>query len=634
MVGGHSSRELCQLVVKPRDYAGRDPCIYTRWPQQVRRIMSRIDNPRWATENSWTMPTLQLWLARWALNVIEVVLALPVVAVILCRRRAGPQRPGLHSAQRWFARLARKKGLSVVVIGLLSLSIRAALIPTLGIPKPDYHDEFSYLLAADTFAHGRLTNPPHPMGLHFESFHIIQQPTYMSMYPPGEGLVLAAGQRLGHPSVGVWITSALMCSALCWMLQAWLPPNWALLGSLLAMLRLGIFGYWANGYWCGSLAALGGALVLGAFPRLMGHGRARDAIWMALGLILLANTRPYEGFVLALTVAVAMLAWLAGSRRPVFSTALIHVVVPLVLILAAAAAGTGYYYYRVTGSPFVMTYQVNRSTYARGQYFLWQEPRSELVYDHPVMQKFYDDEFRYFQEGRTPQGFLLHAADKTLTFWKLLLGPFLTIPLLAFPWILRDRKMRFPLFAGAVFLLGLGAETFFYGHYFAPATGLLYLILLQCMRHLRLWHWRANRGGAALVRVIPLLCCAMVVLRVTAVLAHAQIEPVYPRGNLDRVKVLGTLENLPGQQLVLVRYANDHIPEHDWVYNVADIDAAKVVWAWDMGEQSNHELLQYFNNRHVWLVEPDRFPPRLSPYPLVLGEESNKSPLNDQSAAK
>jgi len=120
------------------------------------------------------------------------------------------------------------------------------------------------------------------------------------------------------------------------------------------------------------------------------------------------------------------------------------------------------------------------------------------------------------------------------------------------------------------------------------------------------------------VRVVPLLCCAMVVLRVTAVLAHAQIEPAYPRGNLDRARFLRTLETLPGQQLVLVRYAKDHIPEHDWVYNAADIDASRVVWAWDMDEQSNRELLQYFKNRRVWLVEPDTFPPRLAPYPLVL----------------
>src|ERR1700676_1300505 len=256
-----------------------------------------------------------------------------------------------HAIESLFSRLAERKTLAVVALFFIVIGVRLALLPQLPVPVPSIHDEYSYLLIADTLTHGRLANPTHPMWMSFETFHVNWFPTYSSKYPPGQGAVLALGQLLTHPWIGVILSVAAMCAAILWMLQAWLPARWAFLGGVLVALKFGISSYWINSYWGGAAAALGGALVLGALPRIAKRAKVRDAILLGLGVAILANSRPYEGFLFCIPAGLWFSWWLIGKTkaRPPLRVRLQNVFAPLAVVVVLSAVFMGYYNWRLTG---------------------------------------------------------------------------------------------------------------------------------------------------------------------------------------------------------------------------------------------------------------------------------------------
>jgi hypothetical protein len=524
--------------------------------------------------------------------------------------------------EKFGSRLAARKWTAVAVAAAAPILIRICFLPALAPPLPQVHDEASYLLAGDTFAHGRLTNPPHPMSLFFETFHINQHPTYMSKYPPAQGAALAIGQLLGHPWIGVLLSVGAMCGAIVWMLQGWVPRRWALLGGVLAGLQYGAFNYWTESYWGGAMAAIGGALVLGAFPRILRHRRPQDALAMGCGAAVLANSRPWEGAILCATVGIALAVWLVGRKTPGWRVALTRIIAPMTLVLIATGLFMAYYNYRGTGNALLFPYQLNDRAYFRTPLFAWQPLGEPKAYTNPQFDRFYNDWARDMWASDhlelSWRGIEQGVVRRLAAMRDFYLSEELCVPiLLTLPWLVRNRKLRLSFAVVATGFLALVVVIWYKPHYAAPITAAIMAIVIAAMRYLRRWKYRGQPIGIGLTRSVVLLAIATVIVQAVIVPRMQAGDPIHHNVGY-RAAFERQLEATRGEQLIIVRYSPEHDPGKDaeWVYNRADIDGAKIVWAREIPGVPMQPLLEYFGSRHVWLAEPDAEPPRISTYPI------------------
>ncbi len=545
-----------------------------------------------------------------------MLLDLCIVAAVLALAWFAPA--ALRAAGRMLHTLAgpllRRPFLGVLAVAALPLVVRALLLPVLPIPLPRIHDEFSYLLAGDTFAHGRVTNPTHPLWPFFETFHVLAQPSYMSKYPPAQGLFLAAGEVLfGHPWWGVFLSTGMMCGAVCWMLEGWLPRRWAIAGGVAVALQFGIAGQWMNSYWGGAVAAIGGCLLLGALGRLLGFRgvrrfRAHTALYgtlLAVGVAVLLNSRPWEGMTIMLPAGVAFAYWLWKNPPRTALRALL----PCCLLVAVTAGAMLYYAWRITGNPLVLPYVAVHKAYSVVPLFLWQSSTPAPHYHHAAMQRFYTQWETHYQSVDT-----LHSwrgwsrVEKTrLRMAKNVLFSNGSLILCAvfLGFLLRRPGARFLAIALLLFLAGLAVEGWAQIHYFGPVIGVAAALKMLSLRRLSAIRFGERRLGLALASAL-LLCGGIDLLR------HLDLKPARADFPQERNNIERTLEAQPGSHVILVRYSEDHNPIQEWVSNKADIDGSKVIWARDMSPEQDQRLFEYFRGRHFWLLRPDADPLHLA----------------------
>jgi hypothetical protein len=508
-----------------------------------------------------------------------------------------------------------------VLCGVVAVAFAVLLTGLSFVPVPVVHDEFGYLLTADTFAHGRAANPTHPFWQHFETQHVVHQPAYQAKYPPAQGLFLAFGRLgLGHPIAGVWLSLGSACAAVCWALRGVLPGRWSLLGGLLAALHPWIAYRWGNTYWGGAVAMLGGALLFGGVVRLLRAPRPAAAFWTALGLAILANSRPFEGAVIALPLTAAVLLSMLRDSD-LWRGRIAAVVVTGAAVLLPTAILMGAYNYRLTGSVLKLPYVHHEQLYAVAPSFLWQPLRPEPVYRQESLRRVHAEweVYSYAEQRRSLGDFAQWFLWKMHNLWGFFVGTTFGLTLFALPLAFRTPAVRLALSAVGLLLLAFVSHTYMQPHYAAPATVLVIALVVQSLRALRTWRvgeWQVGRflvHGVLLIQfsaVIPFLICYTSYLeRFTTTtglaLAFRSRNVSEPADYLiasavSRDRLRRFFLHRGGEHLVLVKYEAGHDPLFEWVFNPADIDASPVVWAHDMGAERNAALCRYYADRKVW----------------------------------
>lgn len=500
-------------------------------------------------------------------------------------------------ARQWFDAIASRRFLASTIVFVISLVWLIAPTCIHGVPSPWMHDDYGNLLGGDLFAHGHLSCPVHPLWQHFETMHQLQVPRHASKYPPGQGLVLAAGLRMFRLAIaGEWLVTAGACGAICWAAGVWLSPSLALFTGLAAAVHPTILE-WGESYRGGGLAALAGALVIGACGRLLERTMSADAIVFALGVVLLAVSRPFEGLIYTFTCAALVLFRAAREKR---LKELVRASVAGVVIVKIGLVAIGAYNHSITGSPFEMPYMLYQRQYDPVPVFAWQSLGRTPEYRNQEMATMYRIYLGHYQRLTAPGGFIEETEKKIDTMRFALFGrpagslasriwPLFLVTLIALPHALRDPKARQLAMIVAVFLCAPFLITgWLLTHYLAPiaaAGAMLVVLLLRDLSQMLAW-----RRGAFLACVVTLFFFTN-----AAVGWVRWTRTPDPGLEVQRQRIEHVLLGRGGRHLIIVPPAI-----FDVLYNGAEIDRQPIIWARDLGPDANERLLRYYADRSVW----------------------------------
>ena len=557
-------------------------------------------------------------------ELLLVVISL-FLGVLLLWLRAGS---GIEAR---FSHIANRRGLAVGIAMAVATIPRALLLRWFAIPDARIHDEFSYILGAQTFALGRLTNPVHPFWRHFETMHENMIPTYQTQYQPAPSFFMALPVSLHlSPWWGVWLSTALMAGAICWALQPIIRPRYALLAALFVAIRYGLFNRFSDSYYGGSVCALGAALTLGGFVRVIETTRTRDAVWMLLGVALLATSRPAEGFMFAAPLALGFLAFVLTRRG-------IRILLPATTMLIVLGAFMAYYDYRGTGHLTEMPYVANFKQYHFVQPYFGMALLPVPQYNHDVMRTFFIQfDGRAGLLAQYPKGIIELEGMKATYYYTAHFAPVLILALIGLWAAVRTQRRRWLLYTTIFTLAALFSVVWWpQEQYAAPLLVSYFGLAFLGLRSLRAVRIRGRRFGLYWSRGLALVLICWVAAQAQDTARKQQIgnpteengyngllthECVYQKSpklwtcadevpyQIERLRIIHQLERSGGKHLIFVHYEPWHSFHREWVYNTPNIDQQQVVLARIMGPEDDCKLVHYYGDRKVWFAMADRAP--------------------------
>ena len=475
---------------------------------------------------------------------------------------------------------------------------------------PHEHDEFSYLLAADTLLHGRLANPAPQLWQPFQSFHIVLQPSYASKYPLGLSLPIALGWGLlGMPIAGCWVAAGICASSITWMLAGLTSRRWAVLGGLLVACHPPLQLAWSQNLMSGWLTAAGSALLAGGIFRLRRRHSHLAAGVAGLGVGLLAITRPFEGLVA--TVLLSVVCWGLWHGRSLADKlwSIARALPAASLPIAAALTLILMQNWAVTGRLGQMSYQLHEQQYGVAPLFVFgqqQVPAMETQGQWPAVVR----DFHYgwsldsFRDRAGVVGWLKGVGKAVARLWYLRM--LLTLlPLVAIGWWGRFQLPQWLAAAVVLQVLVSASVCWVYLRYLAPVMPWLVVLAVLSLR--RVFRVLVDTRWVSLSQpqhFMGILLVAQTLLLVVHCVRIADGE--MSDWARHRAQIARELEQLPGQHLVLVLYSSEHNTLQEWVYNRADLDSAKVLWARGESSEWNTRLTDRYRATHaIWELEAD-----------------------------